>query len=136
VEQLVYISTSRSPGYVPEGHVRSILEVSRKNNLRDSLTGLLLVAGRRFLQVLEGPSPKLSAAYDRISIDDRHFALVQLTRRFVTERSFPNWAMGYEHDGHQLSNLVEPMLASVTNPSLKAEFMSFAQRHDVAARFG
>lgn len=135
MEQLVYISTSRSPGYVPEGHVRSILEVSRRNNLQNALTGLLIVGGRRFLQVLEGPSPALTETYDRISVDTRHFAIVQLTRSSVNERSFPEWAMGFDHDGEKLSKLVPPMLASVTNPSLREEFMSFAQRHDTPSQY-
>ena len=56
LEQLVYISTSRSPSHVPQSEIDAILAVSRRNNGRDGLTGLLAIGGRRFLQVLEGPS--------------------------------------------------------------------------------
>jgi hypothetical protein len=46
--------------------IRQILETSRRNNARDGLSGLLLLGGRRFLQVLEGPKDALDQAYARI----------------------------------------------------------------------
>jgi hypothetical protein len=72
--------------------IRQRLEVSRRNNARDGLSGLLLVGGRRFLRVLEGPTAALDRAYDRIRQDPRHFALVELARRPVSAASFPAWS--------------------------------------------
>ncbi|UUR08697.1 BLUF domain-containing protein [Sphingomonas glaciei] len=93
MEQIVYISTAR---VMPsETMLDSILGSSRRNNARDGLTGLLVVGGRRFLQVLEGPAAECEAAYARIRADDRHFALVQLGRRTIVERSFAGWDMGF-----------------------------------------
>lgn len=133
MEQLIYISTSRNLTQIPTGELEDILAVSRRNNARDGLTGLLVTGGRRFLQLLEGPSEALSAAYDRILADDRHFAMVQLTRRPVAERSFPDWQMGYDPTGEGLGKVVDGLLESVTDPALRAEFRGFAERHDARA---
>lgn len=129
MEQLIYISTSRSPFHVPEDEVAAILDVSRRNNARDGLTGLLAVAGRRFLQLLEGPAPLLTAAYDRIQADPRHFALVQLSRRPIAARSFPDWQMGYDPTGVGLTGKIDALLETVSDPLLRAEFRGFAERH-------
>jgi hypothetical protein len=52
VERIIYISTCRTD---PDRlMVEDILRQSRRNNRRDGLTGLLVVGGRRFLQVLDG----------------------------------------------------------------------------------
>lgn len=133
MEQLVYISTSRSLAQVSEAEINSILAVSRRNNARDELTGLLVVGGRRFLQVLEGPAAALTAAYDRIEADPRHFALVQLSRRQVTERSFPDWQMGFDRNGKGLSSVIDRLTETVVDPVLRAEFRGFAERHAHAA---
>ena len=86
MERIIYISTSRTDP--DRDMVEDILRASRRNNRRDGLTGLLVVGGRRFLQVLEGPRERTDAAYVRIKADPRHFALVELSRRRITERAF------------------------------------------------
>ena len=133
MDQLVYISTSRSPSHVPQSEIDDILAVSRRNNGRDGLTGLLAIGGRRFLQVLEGPGAALTAAYDRIQADPRHFALVQLSRRTVAERSFPDWQMGFDSNGESLAGQMDRLLETVSDPVLRAEFRGFAERHASAA---
>lgn len=132
MEQIVYVSTCR---VMPdESMLDDILTVSRANNQRDQLTGLLVVGGRRFLQVLEGPTAKCDAAYIRIRADQRHFALVQLSRRLITERSFGGWDMGFEQGyGSSLASVVTDLTARVADPYLQAQFRSFAELHSQAA---
>lgn len=130
MEQLIYISTSRNPSQISAVELENILAVSRANNARDGLTGLLVTGGRRFLQLLEGPAAPLSAAYERILADPRHFAMVQLSRRSIARRSFPDWQMGYDPHGDGLGKVVDELLGSVTDPALRAEFRGFAERHD------
>lgn len=132
MEQLIYISTSRPLTGPTPSEVESVLEVSRRNNARDDLTGLLIVGGRRFLQVLEGPSASLTTTYDRIKKDSRHFALVQLSRKAITERSFPGWDMGFDATGVRLIELVSAMTSELTDPFLRAQFDSFAMLHQRA----
>jgi len=133
MEQLIYISTSRAPVRPSEAEVQHILEVSRRNNTRDQLSGLLVVGGRRFLQVLEGPAEQLSRALARIKADDRHFAIVELTRREILERSFPDWDMGYEADGRRLTDIVGKLITELNDPVLRAQLEGFAQIHSKAA---
>jgi hypothetical protein len=69
MEQLVYISTPRT--VLTETDLHQILEVSRRNNRRDGLTGLLLAGDKRLLQVLEGPTQALSDAFECSSLRGR-----------------------------------------------------------------
>lgn len=131
-EQLIYISTARA--MVPSAaDVEEILRVSRVNNQRDDLTGLLIVGGRRFLQVLEGPTSALQRAYGHIKNDPRHFAMVELGRKQVADRSFGNWAMGHEQGGTTLLDTVGALTRHLDDAQLKADLVSFAELHSKAA---
>ncbi len=88
--QLIYAS---SPFDFHEGALVSILTVSRGCNERDGITGALICRGDLFLQLLEGPEELVDAAYQRIERDRRHLDVRLLSRRPVTERLFPGWAM-------------------------------------------
>ena len=137
MEQIVYISTARA--LVPDvQQIEDILRVSRRNNHRDGLTGLLIVGGRRFLQVLEGPNLSLEAAFRRIKADERHFAVVELSRHAITQRSFSDWDMAYQEGGSaegfsDLVGIVGGMTDPLANPSLKAQLRGFAELHARAA---
>ena len=137
MEQIVYISTARA--LVPDAHlIDDVLRVSRRNNHRDGLTGMLVVGGRRFLQVIEGPKINLDATFRRIKADERHFAVVELGRRAVSERSFVDWDMAYQEGGSadgfsDLVQIVMGMTEPLADPSLKAQLRGFAELHARAA---
>jgi hypothetical protein len=136
VLQLVYISTSRLQPTPQE--LDDILQVSRRNNERAGVSGLLLAGGRRFLQALEGPEAAVMATYARISADPRHFAVVQLACRQVEARQFGAWAMGFEAGGtagahDDLRRTVEALIAPVTDLNMRAQFTGFADIHARAA---
>jgi hypothetical protein len=135
MERIVYVSTAR--GKCSHAAVLDILQRSRRNNARDGLSGLLVVGGQRFLQVIEGPSAALERAYTRIKADPRHFALVQIERGAIAERAFPRWNMGYVEavgaSGTTLSGLVEQLTECVADPWLRAHLRSFADLHSRAA---
>ncbi|MCW3797384.1 BLUF domain-containing protein [Sphingomonas sp. BN140010] len=133
MEQIIYISTSRAPVRPTDEELQHILSVSRRNNARDGLSGLLVVGGRRFLQVLEGPSEALNRAFNRIRGDERHFAVVELTRRAIEQRSFPEWDMGFEVQGKHLTEVVGKLIADVEDPLLRAQVDGFAKIHSKAA---
>lgn len=137
MEQIVYISTARAL-QLDSSLIEDILQASRRNNRRDGLTGLLVVGGRRFLQVIEGPTASLDAAYKRIRADGRHFALVQLARGPIAQRSFPDWDMAFEAGGaadgdDDLVQIVDRLTHTISDPSLKAQLRSFAELHVRAA---
>ena len=132
MERIIYISTARQ---MPDAAlVQDILTSSRRNNRRDDLTGLLVVGGRRFLQVLEGPRAQIDAAYSRIRADDRHFAMVELSRKPIEERAFADWAMGCEQlDGDDLTELVDGLTEKLADADLRAQFRTFVELHRKAA---
>jgi hypothetical protein len=98
------------------------------------VTGLLIVGGRRFLQALEGPAEAVKKTYDRIKADRRHFAAVVLSDREIAERSFFEWAMGYQPAGiprseGTVANDVAELIAPITDPIVHAYFAEFAKKH-------
>ena len=70
-----------------------ILLDARRCNARDGISGALICRADLYLQLLEGPEDMVSAAYHRISADDRHMEIRLLTHRTVTDRLFPTWTM-------------------------------------------
>ena len=88
--QLIYASR---PFDFDEGTLVALLTVSRSCNERDGITGALICRADVYLQLLEGPEEKVDAAFQRIDKDRRHLDIRLLSRRTVTERLFPGWAM-------------------------------------------
>lgn len=134
--QLVYISTARQP--ITPAMCDDILAVSRFNNRRADITGLLVAGRKRFLQALEGPADALRRTYDRIAADPRHFACVVLGERSIDVRQFGQWAMahgtGGEVDDHAgLEAVVAALVAPLDDPDLRAQFIGFAQLQSRAA---
>jgi hypothetical protein len=91
--QLIY--ASRPFGF-DEGTLASILLVARRCNERDGITGALICRGDLYLQLLEGPEELVDATYRGIVKDPRHLDVKLLSRRHVTERLFPAWAMRHD----------------------------------------
>ena len=132
MHRILYISTARRP--LSDVELETILGASRRNNRLADVTGLLVVGDRRFLQVLEGPEDAVKATFERISGDNRHFALVELNNKAIDKRSFPHWAMGFQRggevaDGLTLEKQVASLLEPVTDLNLKAYFSGFARSH-------
>jgi Sensors of blue-light using FAD len=94
VTQLTYLSRNTYEGVALDEQLGRILDVSRRNNGRDGLTGYLVSDGAWFLQILEGDGDRLAAALARIRDDERHGDMRVLSTRQVRTRSFPQWSMG------------------------------------------
>lgn len=132
MQRIIYISTCRVEP--TRELVADILRVSYRNNRRDDLTGLLVVGGRRFLQVLEGPCEQLDAAYARIKADPRHFAMVELGRKPITFREFGDWDMGCRLlSGDNFEAFVRNITAHVDDADVRAQFETFVELHRKAA---
>ncbi len=91
MRQLLYISSARQ--FVTHEAMLEILTVSRANNRRDELCGLLWSDDKRFLQVLEGEAKVIDATLQRIRGDSRHHAIVILHDRKIAEPTFARWSM-------------------------------------------
>ena len=130
--RLLYISTARTE--LSESELAALLETSRRNNASVGITGLLVVGGRRFLQILEGEREDVMATFARIRSDKRHFATVVLSDADVCDRLFGGWQMRYERllfGAGQLSleSQVADVLVGVHDETLRAYFQGFAAQH-------
>jgi hypothetical protein len=94
VISLTYMS--RAVGRLSEEDLEQILAVSRVNNERDGLTGMLLYADEHFIQTLEGDVATVDAAFARIGDDPRHREVEVTLRDEVSERSFDGWSLGFK----------------------------------------
>ena len=88
--QLIY--ASRPFGF-DDAILAGILIDARRCNARDDITGALIVRQDIYLQLLEGPSKMVEAAYQRIRLDDRHTDVRSVRRMDTTRRLFADWAM-------------------------------------------
>ena len=96
--QLVYISSAR-PLFTRED-IADILQVSRRNNARDAVTGLLVYKSGSVIQFLEGPADPVRTLFGKIRLDPRHYRVTKLYEQEIAARDFPDWTMGFrEADG-------------------------------------
>lgn len=72
-----------------------ILKAARRNNVANGVTGMLIVGGGCFFQVLEGPDEMVQSTFDRISRDPRHRGVITLWDDQAEERLFAKWTMGW-----------------------------------------
>jgi hypothetical protein len=75
-----------------------LLYHARVANESRGLSGVLLHSDNRLLQVLEGPTWKLTAVFDKIRRDPRHRAVEVIDESSIGEMTFPQWAMRYFND--------------------------------------
>jgi len=91
--QLIYCS--RPFGFT-EAALDEILEVSRRRNRRDGITGSLVCRHDLYLQLLEGTDDAVTGAFERISRDDRHADIRKLWHGRAVGRLFPGWDMRHD----------------------------------------
>ena len=130
MRQIAYFSTAAEP-QTPEC-VHPILISSRVNNRRDSITGLLVAGGNRYLQVIEGPKRAVEALYGTIRRDHRHLAVTTLIDRPILERMFADWSMAYSREpalGHFSSfpETLRYLTQQVGDPALRRQIEMFAR---------
>ena len=85
---------SRATATVPAPMLESIREQSRRNNMKNGITGMLLVSDDIFIQVLEGGRDEVCELFNAIVRDERHAQVRILVFQEITERRFGNWTMG------------------------------------------
>ena len=86
-----------------------IIRTSIRNNRLASLTGLLLVRGDQFLQVLEGPGEAVRVTYERILNDRRHAQARVIAHDRAEGRQFGDWNMC----AYRLSKADDAILATL-----------------------
>jgi hypothetical protein len=90
--RLIYSSIS-SKKIVSNDVIKALVKRSAENNLRDKITGLLLLSGDRFLQVLEGDSKAVNRLYGKIYQDPRHREVELISFESIDVPYFETWGM-------------------------------------------
>ncbi len=127
--QIAYFSTAATPQDAVTIH--KILTTARRNNERDSITGLLVAGGNRYLQVIEGPTAATEALYQAIRADKRHLAVSTLLCRKVYRRCFDDWAMAFRREPRldefdSFPQIVRYLTDQVEDQQLKGQIRFFA----------
>jgi len=99
--------------------VAAILRVSRRNNPRDGVTGVLVSGEHRFLQFLEGDPAGVERCFWRIRHDARHRDVSILSFGMACELLFPNAAMR----AVEARDLVPSMKAAMSPQASPAQVM-------------
>lgn len=128
--QIIY---SSKPFGFDASTLDDILTVSRRNNIRDGITGTLICRADLFLQLIEGPDAVLQALYARITADDRHMDIDCFISRVATERMFPKWAMRDDPPRSWMwsqAEVAEGALKKATPPQILAIFERLSREPD------
>jgi hypothetical protein len=96
MRRIIYYSMA-APG-LDRAEMFHLLYQARVANEARGLSGILLRAEDHLLQVLEGPTWKLCAAFDAIRRDVRHTGVTVIEERAIAEQTFPAWPMRYFDD--------------------------------------
>jgi hypothetical protein len=91
--QLIYSSKAEHPFTASE--LLSLLERARAFNASHDISGLLLYADGRFIQVLEGAPEVIQSLQLRIENDPRHDHVRVLMQRRIAHRDFAEWHMAF-----------------------------------------
>ncbi len=88
--RLIYASTRSDQSAAA---LDAIFEVSRANNLRDDITGALIVSDKHYVQLLEGDRYLVSQCMMRIARDIRHTEIEIIAVNLVPHRLFAQWSL-------------------------------------------
>ena len=90
---IIYLSAATQ--LMNDETLKEILLVSNENNRRQNVTGMLLYSDGNIVQVLEGDRQTVKSLYTKISYDSRHHSIIKISEGEITDRSFPDWSMGF-----------------------------------------
>ena len=91
--RIIYLSSGVK--IFSDEEINDLLKVSRENNQKNGITGLLLYSEGNFMQILEGDKEAIERTYEKIQNDSRHKNIILITNESITQRNFSEWKMGY-----------------------------------------
>lgn len=91
--QMAYLSST--PRLLTPDDIAQILLSSQEKNSAKAITGILVYKDGNVLQVLEGDETDVSELFERIKRDSRHRGVIQIYRKTIEARDFPDWSMGF-----------------------------------------
>ena len=113
LHNVVYCSQA-GPG-MDDAEVARIINISRRKNPEQGITGLLVYGSGIFFQWLEGPRDNVTRLMATIDTDKRHNNVVHLSvTDEVRERMFPDWDMELV-TGEDIRDVLEDALSNATD---------------------
>lgn len=127
ITSLIYVSTARTGLSLDD--FLAILTVSRRNNQRFGITGLLVFNGINFMQCLEGDKAATNDRLYQIGADDRHSGLTIVSQRETANQQFMGWHMAGRYLPAQLdsgqADLPELLSDDAVSDATRTLFQSF-----------
>ena len=90
--RLIYKSIATAE-VVSNQALRELEQQSVAENAQRDITGLLVLTGNVFVQVLEGDTREITSLFSKIACDNRHRAVELLSVQAVVGRLFRDWSM-------------------------------------------
>ena len=90
--RLIYKSLAKAESLKKDA-LHALIETASKNNEEAGITGMLLLTGNQFLQVLEGPSRFVNQIYNKIVNDERHSEVELISYEMIDATLFCDWTM-------------------------------------------
>lgn len=92
MKRIKYISKFNKE--MSKAEIYQLAEESSKSNAEKDITGILMVSGRLFFQIIEGADKEIDRLWDSITRDDRHTDIILLKEDIGSfDRLFPDWSM-------------------------------------------
>lgn len=92
IHRLIYKSIATAE-VVSNETLRELESQAAAANAEKDITGLLVLSGNVFVQVLEGSAEQLTTLFGQIMQDKRHHHVNLITFQAVMERCFDDWTM-------------------------------------------
>lgn len=114
MKSITYVSTATQS--LSEAEFDAIAKVSVLNNSAANVTGILVLCGEFFLQILEGDEVNVDATLERIRHDPRHRDIQVLkVEHDLLQRQFPDWSMQTVQLNHVNDTLIHGMRMMLGN---------------------
>lgn len=118
--QIIYISRSTFEALDAnnkiEPNVARILAKSRTNNRANGLVGVLYFGDGIFFQCLEGYEASVNALLLKLKRDSRHKDLKVISRKYIEQLSFGDWAMKFAPLDEQIQKFLKENNIQKFNP--------------------
>lgn len=98
--QIVYYSTATKS--FTEQDLIELLTVANNYNHQRGITGCLVYADGKFIQLLEGERIAVLELFERIKRDPRHINVTVTVEMAVNQKLFPDWGMAFKYSNKDL----------------------------------
>ncbi len=72
-----------------------LFKLTKENNIKLDITGVLIYKNGNFLQIIEGEDNKVYSLYDKICIDKRHHHIIKVLDINIPGRIFEDYETGF-----------------------------------------